>query len=171
MLNRIKFSQQYNIFAHHPKCQFFQNHLFKIRDLYFCKGCSMRFLGFIIFILILLINYLYLSNNTLFQFLNNNILYIEAVLVSPTIFQALITFPRNLSNFFRFQLGIGNALLFTYVLFGTDPLIKLILLFSYVLIYKKLNNIRNNKMNSVCINSITTTEFNNILTVVDSFYE
>ena len=88
--------------AHHPVCKKFDNHVFRIGQLFLCVGCTSVFLAFISYTVVF---FSLISFFNLYPYVNGGF---AAFGVSMALLQVFIK-PKNkwLKAIFRFWLGIG----------------------------------------------------------------
>jgi len=94
------FSMQY--LAHHPACDKFNNHIFRIGSLFFCVGCTSVFLAFVSYTIVF---FSMLSFFTSFPYANGIFAAFGVVMALTQVFLK----PNNklIKVLFRFSLGLG----------------------------------------------------------------
>ncbi len=133
--NKLKdFSSLY--LAHHPLCNSYKNHIFKIGSLYLCVGCTSLIAGFIVY------TTLYFTFPRIFQGypLTNGL--ISAFGVGLALLQLMIHPSRKIIKIiFRFSLGLAVAAYIGIVFLVENWGIKVglfVLLFACVITYNSL---------------------------------
>lgn len=100
--------------AHHPLCQYYQNHVIRVNHLALCLGCTGFYSGLGIGIFILLIS-------NMKHFVWEILVFIALILYTPTILR-LLNFPlfnssrKSFRFIYRFLLGLGVSVGFFSIL-------------------------------------------------------
>ena len=145
----LKYSYKY-FFAHHPLCDNYRNHTYKIGNLYVCKGCFHTYSGFLLFSILYAI--LTSQGSFLTNFLFNSIygLLLQLIFLLPlTVDFFNIEVPRIIKNIFRQMLGY-SASTSLFVIILSPLIIKLISFVIMVLVYIKLKKARKKKKDDLC---------------------
>lgn len=99
------------LFAHHPAHPAFQDHVWTIQGLSFCKGCTVTFAGMVAGGL------LYLATGWMKDLTEVQVGLVFAALLLPTVAATLLSTPRGVRHAARFLLGIllASAILMLFV--------------------------------------------------------
>ena len=135
--------------SHHPLCDNFNDHVYKIWGRKVCRGCTMQYSGMILaFILIVLgglPNINFWLNWTDLEF--GILLYI---LIAPTLITAFFIDNRFLKDGARFLLGMAFSFSFVLFIFTSDWLVKGFILLNFIPGYFYLQKRREMKNEDVC---------------------
>lgn len=138
-------------FSHHPLCDKYKNHIYKIGNMYICKGCFHTYSGFSV----LSILYLILSLNKISFFFSifESVygLLLNLLFLFPLIVDILnIKVPRIIKNLFRQMLGYAIATALFVIIFSSI-LFKFISILVMIITYIKLKIARKSKKYNICI--------------------
>ncbi|MHA1686522.1 MAG: hypothetical protein ACTSYD_08970 [Candidatus Heimdallarchaeaceae archaeon] len=141
--------------AHHPLCDKFANHVYTIKGVKICRGCTNFYSGMIIGLILIPLLTAFLHLNFLVLFALNWGFFI------PTVLAVILDPPRIFKDFSRFLLGIGMISALCTVIVGIIATIKdqdywgAIIAFLTVIIYfvskSYFSRIRNRRNAAICM--------------------
>jgi len=131
-------------FAHHPTCNLFKNHVYKIKNIWICKGCAITYpLSFITFIIAFIVH-LELSTA----------LTMTLAMFSISIVTTLGILPSKLALIKRIIVGIFAGLYFYYFVSIGKLEIFIIGLFLFYFIFLFFILIRYINLTKICQNCV-----------------
>lgn len=135
ILNDINKHTIKQIFAHHPNCDLYNNHVFQLSDWRFCIGCTGLYSG-LIFAFILEMFHVNNFPSNIFRFGIGILFFLPAVV--QLYYKSKIKIIKLLM---RFSLGISSFYLATFALYEKVMILKIIYILIFILsvyIYSKL---------------------------------
>lgn len=107
--------------SHHPKCSYFEDHVFIIRGRKFCRGCTCFYPSLLISLLVSVVFQVYSLESYL-------LIPLLTLMLVPTLLSFRFTFPRLLKDMNKSLLGINTGLAFAVILLNPDLLVKAIVI-------------------------------------------
>lgn len=152
------------LLTHHPLCEHFEDHVFNIRGIKVCRGCTMLYSGMIISIILLLIGSalsgIFVPNFVAFWYADVMTLFIYEIgavillylLVVPAVGISLTDLPRPIKDAARFVLGGTMALSLLIILspFYSTIFLRIWVLLNFIVFWFSMSYYRKKRNDKQC---------------------